>query len=231
MLEKRNRRSIGIDRTSTAAKVADHLRERIASGALNPGHRITELEVCSELEVSRSPVREALFALAREGLVTLIPYKGAIVSELDRERFEDLLRFRVVLEEFAVGRAIEVASERDLQKLEKIIPKIRKNGEAGNLAGAVEADLQSHETIIALAQSPLLLATYTGMLNQLRLYIRLTSNYYEHVEDLAREHEELLDAIKRRDIARAKTLLRDHIHHGYEDAVGELDKHSFNPIA
>ena len=96
-------------RSSTTDRVAESLRGRIADGDLAPGQRIIELDVSHDLGVSRSPIREALLRLVEEGLVTILPYRGAIVSPLRRERLVELLEFRLVMERFAIERMIERA--------------------------------------------------------------------------------------------------------------------------
>lgn len=212
-----------LDRTSTAGKVAEYLRKRIATGRLQPGDRIPELGVCAALSVSRSPVREALMQLAQEGLITIVPYKGALVSPLERKRFEDLLHFRVALEEFAVSQAIDLAQDAEIERLTAHIRKIRACAASNDLPGAIEADLASHEFLVSLARNELLTRAYGEMLNQLRLYLRLTIAHYERMEELADEHTELLAALRKRRKAQARKLIRAHIEHGFDAVVRELD--------
>lgn len=213
-----------LDRTSTAGKVAEYLRKRIASGRLQPGDRIPELGVCAALDVSRSPVREALLTLSQEGLITIVPYKGALVSPLERKRFEDLLHFRVALEQFAVTRAIEIAADGELERLSLHIRKIRACASANDLAGAIDADLASHEFLVSLSRNELLARAYGEMLNQLRLYLRLTITHYARMEELADEHAALLEALRARRKAAARRLIRAHIEHGFAEAVRELER-------
>lgn len=189
---------------------------------MKPGDRILELEVSGRLGVSRSPVREALLTLAREGIVTIVPYRGAIVSTLDPEQFLALHEFRIVLEEFAVGRLVGVAKARDFRRLRANIARIRTHARAGDVAAAVEADLHSHELIVALAANPFLDRAYTELLNQFRLYISLTYAFYEEVEALADEHERLLTAIEAGDATAARALIREHIGHGFDRALADL---------
>ncbi|TAM58925.1 GntR family transcriptional regulator [bacterium] len=219
-----NRGGSVLDRTSTAGKVAEYLRKRIATGRLRPGDRIPELSVCAALSVSRSPVREALMRLGQEGLVTIVPYKGALVSPLERKRFEDLLRFRMVLEEFAVMQAIESAEPAEIERLAPLIHKLRACAEAQDLAGAVEADLGAHEHLVSLAHNELLSRAYGEMLNQLRLYLRMTIVQYAQLGELADEHEALLDALRARRKGVARKLIRRHIEHGFEAALTELER-------
>ncbi|TAM74186.1 GntR family transcriptional regulator [bacterium] len=217
------RNAAQLDRTSTAGKVADYLRRRIATGRLQPGDRIPELGVSAALSVSRSPVREALMQLAQEGLITIVPYKGALVSPLERKRFEDLLHFRVALEEFAVSQVIDLAADAEIERLTAYIRKIRACAVSDDLSGAIEADLASHEFLVSLARNELLTRAYAEMVNQLRLYLRLTITHYERMEELADEHAELLTALRKRRKALARKLIRVHIEHGFDAVVRELE--------
>ncbi len=210
-----------LDRSSTANRVAVYLRTRIAEGAIAPGDRLNELALASELGVSRSPIREALAQLAGEGLVRVAPYKGTFVTALSRERLQDLLDFRVALEQFAVRRAIERATPKDFDRLGVLIAAIASQAKGGNFAGAVDADLRAHEYLIGLADSALLAQTYKAMLGELRLYIAQTSRHYKGIHELASEHAALLKAMRERKVAQATSLIADHITHGFSRALEE----------
>jgi len=88
----------GIPRQSLATAVADKLREKILNGELREGQQLRQDAIAAELRVSRIPVREALRQLEAEGLVTIIPHRGAVVSALSLEEIEELFEIRAVLE-------------------------------------------------------------------------------------------------------------------------------------
>jgi DNA-binding GntR family transcriptional regulator len=211
-----------LDRASTSSKAAEFLRLQIANGTLKPGQRISELALSGQLGISRSPIREALAQLSLEGLVESIPYKGTYVKALDARRLKNLVELRVVLEEFAVRRAAEKASSRELDGMELLIEAIRERAVAGDFEGAVDADLHVHEYLIGLVSNPLLAQTYAAMLNEFRLYIRVTSRHYTRVDELATEHAALLVAMRKRRANDAVALLSAHIMHGLNDALAEM---------
>jgi DNA-binding GntR family transcriptional regulator len=206
-----------LDRASTATRVANVLRERIAKGELAPGSRVVELEVSRELGVSRSPVREALLKLTEEGLVTTLPYRGAIVAPLQRERLTELLEFRLALEHFALDRLVQRADARALEVLRKHVRTMREALREGDRQRAIDEDLLMHRAIVAMAGNALLERAYDGALAQIRLYIDVTSARYERAEDLANEHDALLAAIESRDAAASRAVLDAHITHGFDD--------------
>jgi len=208
---------------STANRVAEHLRRRIADGVLKPGERIIELEIAAALEVSRSPIREALLVLSQEGLVTLLPYRGAIVSKLTKARFEQLLRFRLMLEDFSVVCAVNNAADNDIRAFREHIALIRQAAQTGNFLECVEADLRAHSYLIGLSGNAFLERTYTDTISLMRMYIRIAGMYYRHIAELADEHEQLIDALLARDVERARAVMRKHIEHGFEEAHATLE--------
>ena len=210
-------------RVSTAGKVVEYLRRSIESGDFSPGDRITELEISGKLGISRSPVREALATLAQEGLVTIIPYRGAIVSTVDADRFSALLEFRLVLEEFAVREFIAKATEIEYARIADLVDMICKHARAGDEAAALEADLQLHQAIVACARNSFLERTYAELLGHVALYSTLTvTAVYEQLEKLASEHVRWLDAVRRGDVADAIAIMRAHIEFGFEETLARL---------
>lgn len=207
----------GFERASTAVRVATVLRERIAKGELAPGSRLIELEISKELGVSRSPVREALLRLAEEGLVEILPYRGAIVVPLDKARLAELLEFRLALEHFALERLVQRSDRDQLARLREHVKKLRIAIGRGDRQSMVDSDLAMHREMIALAGNALVERAYESLLVQIRLYIDVTSAQYEHSEDLAIEHEAFFDAVERGEYLMSRKLLDAHIMHGFDD--------------
>jgi len=203
-------------RESTASRVAAVLRERIVAGAAAPGSRIIELEVARQLGVSRSPVREALLRLSEEGLVAILPYRGAIVVPLQQRRFVELTEFRLALEYFALERLVERNDPLAVSRLQKRVAALRSALRAGNRERIVSEDLALHRELVATADNALLERAYDGLLAQIRLYIGVTSARYERAEDLAVEHDAVLAAVRRRDLSAARALLGAHVLHGFD---------------
>jgi DNA-binding GntR family transcriptional regulator len=210
-------------RVSTTGKVVEYLRRSIESGALNPGDRITEYDIATKLGISRSPVREALATLAQEGVVTIIPYRGAIVSTVDSERFAALLKFRLVLEEFALREFIANATELDYARIASEVAKIRKRAQTGNVSATLEADLHLHQIIVSCVKNPFLERTYAELLGHFQLYATLTTTaVYENLEDLADEHDHWIEAVRRGDTAGALAVMHAHIELGFAEALEQL---------
>lgn len=205
------------ERASTAMRVAGILRGRIASGQLAPGSRLIELDISRALGVSRSPVREALLRLAEEGLVEILPYRGAIVVPLDKARLAELLEFRLALEHFGLEKLVEKGDRAEIGRLRHHVKKLRDAIARGDRQETIDADLAMHREMIAMAGNALVERAYESLLVQIRLYIDVTSAQYERAEDLATEHEAFFTAVERGEFLMSRKLLDAHILHGFEE--------------
>lgn len=203
-------------RASTAERIAGLLRDRILDGTMLPGSRIVELEIARELGVSRSPVREALLRLEAEGLAAIVPYRGALVTPLERERFAELMEFRLALERFALDRLVERLPDGTIAQLRGHAAALREAVTGRDRRRAVDEDLSVHRAIVHLAGNALLERAYDELVAQIRLYIAVTSARYGRIDELADEHDALIDAIERRDARAARKLLDSHVAHGLE---------------
>ena len=102
------------------------LRERIFSGALRAGERLKERELCRELDVSRTPVREALRRLEADGLVEIEPRRGGVVAGINAEEASEIYSLGVLLESYAARLAAERATEADLAELDRLLDSVNR---------------------------------------------------------------------------------------------------------
>ena len=141
-------------RTPTAQdRAAATLRAAILDGELRPGQRINQEAWAERAEVSLIPVREALRALAGEGLVTYRPRRGYAVTELDLEELEEVYRLRKLLETDALRRGVESATASDVRALEAAAAACSAAAAAGDVAGQLEANRRFHDRLHGLAGS------------------------------------------------------------------------------
>ena len=144
--------------------VFNTLRQAILRGELQPGERLMEIQLAQRLGVSRTPVREAIRKLELEGLVLMIPRRGAEVAEITRQDLEDVLEVRAALEELAVKDACEHITDEQLQDLKKAANEFKRSLEGTDLVACAEADIHFHEIIYAATNNKRLVQ----MLNNLR---------------------------------------------------------------
>jgi DNA-binding GntR family transcriptional regulator len=191
--------------------VFNTLRQAILKGELAPGERLMEIQLAEKLGVSRTPIREAIRKLELEGLVLMIPRKGAEVAKISEKSLRDVLEVRRSLEELAIELACQRMTEMDMARLErdqKAFNEAIKKGDAMQIA---ETDEQFHDTIYQGTGNDKLIQ----MLNNLREQMYRYRLEYIKDEDkrqiLLVEHEHILNAVRNRNIADAKNAAREHI--------------------
>lgn len=192
-------------RPNLSSAVAERIRDRIAAGRMPSGQRINETELSRELDVSRTPLREALSRLASEGFVSVRPRRGFYVQSLDPEEVRDLYQVRAILDPAALEMAGLVDPGR-LQRLRDINEGIRRA--AGDPDALVERDDEWHLALLARCPNGIVL----GLIRQFMLRTRPLEREYlsEHanVETMVREHEEIVMSLAEGDLPAAVAGLR-----------------------
>ena len=186
--------------------VFNTLRQAIITGEFAPGERLMEMALANRLGVSRTPVREAIRKLELEGLVVMIPRKGAEVARITEKDLRDVLEVRCSLEELAAELAAERMDEEDkaLQEFEVAI-------ESGDNAAIADSDMEFHDIIFDATGNPRLIQIISNLREQFYRY-RL-----EYVKDtdyhivLLNEHKELVDAIESGKKEEARKIMKKHI--------------------
>lgn len=203
---------------SLADAVYAHLKLDIFDFRLVPGDRFSESEVAERLGVSRTPVREALFRLQREGYLTVHFRSGWSVRPFDFEQFEHLYDLRLVLESAALRRLCEAPLEAagaapdvrrlDVLKATWLIPKAERLTDGKVVA---ELDEQFHLTLVEAAGNPELARVHRAVTERIRIIRRLDFTQAERVEKTYDEHAQILRAVLRRRSDQAQLLLRTHV--------------------
>ena len=188
--------------------VFNTLRQAILKGELAPGERLMEIQLAEKLGVSRTPIREAIRKLELEGLVLMIPRKGAEVAKISEKSLRDVLEVRRSLEELAIELACQRMSEEDMDELERVQGNFRNAIAKGEAMTIAETDEQYHDQ--GTGNDKLV-----QMLNNLREQMYRYRLEYIKDEDkrqvLLVEHEHILKALRNRNIADAKNAAREHI--------------------
>lgn len=187
------------------------LRQAILKGELEPGERLMEIQLAERLGVSRTPIREAIRKLELEGLVLMIPRKGAEVAKISEQNMRDVLEVRRSLEELAIDLACQRMSPEELlelQETEKEFAKAIQNGDAMMIA---QTDEKYHDIIYGATKNQKLVQ----MLNNLREQMYRYRLEYIKDEDkrqiLLVEHDHILKALSLRHVQEAKMAIREHI--------------------
>jgi len=216
-------RSIGVKRKSLSAQVADTLRELIISNTYTQGHALRQDEVARRLGVSHIPVRAAFQLLESEGLITNVPYKGAIVTRLSAAEIEEYFDIRATLEVDLLKRAITNMTPEAVARARKIVERM----DNAPPARWGEYNWKLHEELYAAANRPITLEFVRKIHDNLDRYVRIQLAIAEENRQRAhQEHIKLIDLCEARDNARALKLLHAHICGVRDDLLNHLKTHA-----
>jgi len=183
------------------------LRQSITSGALEPGSRLKENDLVAEMDVSRTPIREALNQLSKEGLVEIIPRKGSFVRRWTKEEALEILLIREALEGLAGRLATTKITPEAIDALEKLMSDYEKDG-----LEYVEADKRFHEGIINACGMDRLKEMIWNLHDslQMRKILALSFNDAERIRQSIAEHLRIISALRAGDEERVEQTVRDH---------------------
>jgi DNA-binding GntR family transcriptional regulator len=199
------------DARSLSDRAYYRIRELIVSLELPPGSPISERELMQRLEVGRTPIREALQALARERLVDVYPRRGMFVSRIDIGDLAGLSEVRAVLESHAAGLAATRATGGDRATIEALLGELDEAREAEDERTLIDLDQRIHRHVYRCAHNPFLAATLDAYyVLTLRIWF-LALDRVARLEDAVREHRALLEAILDGDAPRAEDVMRKHV--------------------
>lgn len=205
---------------SLSDQVFDHLESNILSGKYQRGEIITELQLCSELGVSRTPIREALRRLFQEHLVEDTP-RGTMVLGITPKDFKDMSEIRLRIEELAVRGFVENGDADSLKALNEAVDFQEFYLSRGDVDQLKALDGRFHEIIYAGCGSMILRDTLSPLHKKIQQYRRNALRTPNRAAHSVREHREILNAIQARDADRAAALMQKHIENAMERGLTE----------
>ncbi|RMF82743.1 MAG: GntR family transcriptional regulator [Chloroflexi bacterium] len=216
---------------SLREQVVEQIRTAIIEGRLKPNDHIVETSLTEQLGVSRTPVREALILLEREGLVVAAPHRGCFVRAFTVEDVDNIFSMRIALENFAGERIINELSEIDYDHLEHLMETQRKAIVAKDFKRVRSIDMNFHQYLIQRSEHPLLMRSWQELVAQIAalLYIRADAipTYDEFLA--IKDHEAIVHAYKKRDLddLRAQNYrINTRVANECRFAVEKLDKNT-----
>jgi DNA-binding GntR family transcriptional regulator len=212
---------ISIPRQVLHQEVAVRLRQRIVEGHLPPGAKLNERELSEQLQVSRTPLREAIKMLAAEGLVVLLHNRGAVVAQMSEQDVADTFEVIAGLEGQSGELAAQRITEAELAEIRALHYEMLAAYTRRDLPTYYRINAQIHTLINAAARNPVLTQTWRTVNARLQS-LRFRSNFDEAKWTRAvKEHEQMVEGLAARDAAGMRTLLVAHLEHK-RDAVLEL---------
>lgn len=189
--------------------VLEHLRYAILSGALTGGTRLVQAELAQQLQVSTTPVREALRDLASEGLVAFDPHRGAVVHRPSVAELREVYELRRVLEPLAIQKAADLITAEELQEAAQLQEQMEAVQDPADWA---QLNWQFHAMLLRTARSPRLTTMIKALQDAAAIYVaHSVSLDRERIRGGNREHRMLLTALRRHQGPRAAEVLVKHL--------------------
>ena len=203
--------------------VFNTLHQAILKGELKPGERLMEIQLAQRLGVSRTPVREAIRKLELEGLVRMIPRKGAIVAEITIQDLEDVLEVRSALEALAVKDACDHITDEQLRELKLAANEFRHSLDSRDITACANADMKFHEIIYGATNNRRLLQILNNLREQMYRYrMEYLKDKSTH-KTLLKEHEAIYSALKNHDKEKAGEAIQVHIDNQKESIINSIE--------
>ena len=193
------------------AQVYNILKQNICDGVYKPGQRLLETELAASLNVSRSPVREAMRKLAMEGLVEEFPNRGVFVKQFSDEDIDHIFEVRILLESHAIRHSQRHLTGERAEALRVRLNALLKAYRDGSLEDYIEQDTKLHKEIIELADNPVLTEMYEVVytrVQQFRIYSLISKQRFDESVD---EHTSVVESILSGDTAAAARVNKQHL--------------------
>lgn len=194
-----------------AELVYEELYRAIMDGTLKPGDRLVTEELAAVLHVSRMPVREAIQRLQAEGLVDMIPYKGATVTMVTLEQLKQVFSIRAVLEGLASREAALLATDEDRARLEALAQEMEQTVILGDTDGQLRTNREIHKLIWQITSNELLQSMVASLFSSIERYRRQFMQQPNKPEEALGEHRQVIQAILDHDPDRAEEVTRQHV--------------------
>jgi DNA-binding GntR family transcriptional regulator len=215
-------RTLLIDRQGLSTVVTARLREMIVDGRFMPGTRLNERVLCEQLLVSRTPLREAFKTLEVEGLINILPNRGAVVAQLSVDDVKQTFEVLAALEGLSGKLACDRITDEELAEIKSIHTKMLAAHARHDLPAYYPLNHSIHDRINAAARNAVLTATYL-QINARVQNIRFRSNFDQDKWNLAvKEHCEMLEALEKRDGDRLQAVLQRHLYHKLDSVLANF---------
>ena len=212
------------ERKSLGEHVFDNLKQAIIRGNITPGEWLVESHIAQMLGMSRTPVREAIHKLEREGLIERQPRGGFTVLGLGREDIEETFGIRSVLEGYAAKLATEKHQSKELKALEKKIEEFQICLKKRQLDLLPNINTEFHDLLYALSKSPRLIHMINALRDQIFRFRQMILKDDELANISNEDHIRMLKFMRKRDAEGVERLVRDHILRGQDEILREFGK-------
>jgi DNA-binding GntR family transcriptional regulator len=198
---------------SLAAQVAEFIVDGIASGAFQFGQRLVETDLARQLNVSRVPIREAIKMLEAQGILLVIPHRGAYIAEFDERKIERICQARAALENLALPDALAALRTRPerLASLETLIARMERAYAEGDWAEAGRADLEFHRQICLASDNEIVITLWEALARHIAIVFGRELAAERGNPRLAAQHRRIVELFRKGDLAKLDDEIRRHI--------------------
>ena len=192
----------------------EHIRDAIISGSLKAGSRVSEPELADRYGISRTPIREAFRQLESEGYLTVIPRRGAVVSEFSQKDVEDFYAIKSILEGYAARQACMKLTDKELDKLQANNDRLAELADHNDIKTFFKIHNDFHDMFIKAADNEKLRELITSVVARFQR-LRFTSlSLPGRMKIVIQEHGKIIEAFRRRDAETAEMLVRKNAEYG-----------------
>lgn len=203
-------------------KVYRVLKTEIIKGSLKPGTKLLEGKIAEQMEVSRTPIREALRELAAEGFVKISPNQGVVVSNASIEDVQEVLQIRGVLEGLAARLAAKIMNKEEIKELENYLKQMEYYTNKDDALAFSEMDAEFHELILGICGNNRLIQIRKNLSDQAHRYRIRSLSIPGRLKYSLKEHREIVEALKRKDVEQADRLSQKHIENVLENILTHI---------
>lgn len=197
--------------TALPDRIYATLKHRILTCTMRPGQRIVEKELCAEMHVSRTPMREAFNRLSLEGLMIVQPYRGFVVAPVTVEGYQELCELRRIVEGGSAWLAAERVTGEGVERLSAVAETRYTPGDKGTYEGYLRANSAFHLELVRSTGNPQLEGIVMSALDRHQRPLYLGLDVGVDAEASTAEHYEIVDAVRQHDPERARRLMVEHI--------------------
>lgn len=213
------------NRVSTIKEqVYNIIKSDILNGIIKSGEKLQEKDISKSLNVSRSPVREALKELVGEGLVENVPNKGTFVKKLEEKEIIDLFELRVILEQYAMRKTVEEASNEDLKELDEIYERLEGSHSKDDLNEYIKIDTELHNMFFRLSGNLTILNLVENITTLLQPFRVMSLFDRKRFNDSLIEHKNMIDGLKEKDYEKAWQYNSLHLRLAKEEVIRQIHK-------
>ncbi|MDD5944578.1 MAG: GntR family transcriptional regulator [Clostridia bacterium] len=199
------------------------LKKEICDGALPPGKWLQEKELAEQLNVSRSPVREALKQLVDEGLAIEYPNKGVFVKEFTTKDIEEIYEARIMLESYAIKNSVKTLTSKNISELMGILERLVKFYNDNDLASYISVDTELHEYIINLSGNSIIVDIYKRIYSQTQQFRIYSLTTKRRFDDSVIEHKNMVESLVSGDWKKAAEINQTHLTLAREEIIEHFE--------